>query len=192
MERQKIKILGIYPSVKNWGILKGEMNRFGKINFLSFVDEKFEYFNGLTVNNNYEMISRKISYLLDNNDSDFMMTETPFNKDINNCGEEAGIAMGILASKKMPLITTSSSSLILDLFGKSTFSQEESIEWAEELFSYLDWEKDKNGKLSYSIKNKILVRTVSSVMSGISSMDFQKQVLGYWDFEKKIKNIKKK
>ncbi|MET2951271.1 hypothetical protein ABXV18_24625 [Vibrio owensii] len=176
----RISVIGMDPSLSNWGFVKAEVDAdtkevFGKSLHLARTAAGK---NKKTVRKNSDDLTRARD-LADAIRSQVegaavAFVEVPVGSQSARAMASYGICIGLLASMQIPMIQVSPDEVKLAGAGKKTASKEEQIVWAVGEQPDLDWLTRKvKGELELTNTNEHLADALAAIYAGLKTEDFQ-------------------
>ncbi|CDT53475.1 conserved hypothetical protein [Vibrio coralliirubri] len=176
----KISVIGMDPSLSNWGFVKAEVDAdTKKVTGQSlYLQKTATGKNKKTVRKNSDDLSRArdladaIRSQIDGAAVAFV--EVPVGSQSARAMASYGICIGLLASMQIPMIQVSPDEVKLAGAGHKTASKEEQIVWAVADQPELKWLTRKvKGELQITNTNEHLADALAAIYAGLKTEDFQ-------------------
>lgn len=178
----KIKIVGIDPSLNNFGLAKVTLD----IESMTFaVDDlalvKTATENGRTVRKNSDDIRRaKLLHdgMIKACDGAFIaMVEVPVGSQSARAMASYGVCCGVLAACPIPMIQLNPTEVKLAGYGNKTATKHEMIEWATNKYPDANWlTQNRKGARCFIDANEHLADALGAIEAGIRTDQFRQLV----------------
>lgn len=177
-----LKVVGIDPSMRNFGFVKGTIdlnddNYALTIERLELVTTEIDKETKKVVRKNSDDLqrARKLHQAVQQfvGDANMVFAEIPVGSQSARAMASYGICLGVLASIKKPLVQLTPTEVKLAAVGDKNASKEDMIAWATSAYPDANWLRTKrNGVVSFSKNNEHLADAVATIHAGILSDQF--------------------
>lgn len=176
----KIKVAGIDPALKNFGIAKAFVDLDTlevEIDSLKLIQTERKVSKQVRQNSDDLRRATEISdeYRRYVKDCTVVFAEIPTGGQSADAVKSFGISIGLLAACPVPLIQVQPSETKLAAVGTKTASKAEMIEWAEEAYPNAPWLRRKSaGKLVMMNDNEHLADATAVIHAGLRTDEFKR------------------
>lgn len=180
-----MRILGIDPSLSNFGIVTGTLNHSHDFvpDDMTLVESKPDNKNKKVVRKNSDDLHR--AQTLTNGlkpyveQADIVMVEVPVGSQSARSMASYGICIGILSGIEKPMIQVTPTEVKLIATNSKTASKSDMIDWASNLHPQLPWlTRTVKGQTTLVAKNEHLADALAVVYAGMNTDLFQ-QLLAF-------------
>lgn len=179
----KIKVIGMDPSLSNWGFLKAEIDvDTNEVRGIGIdLAETKPGKDKKTVRKNSDDLRRAriLSDAVKDQCKDVAVAfvEVPVGSQSAAGMKSYGVCIGVLATLNIPMIQVSPDEVKLAGAGKKTSSKEEMINWAVVDQPLLNWyTRMYKGKVELMNKNEHVADALAAIYAGMKTEDFQSVV----------------
>lgn len=175
----KCRIIGIDPSLRNFGIAKATLN----LDTMKYVIDDLilirpEDEKGKTVRKNSDDLRRCIQlhegFLEACQGASFAIAEVPHGSQSARAMASYGMCVGVLAACPIPLIQVNASEVKRASVGNEKATKKQMIEWAMDEHPYAPWIMRKvKGMLEPVDANEHLADSVAAIEAGIRTQQFK-------------------
>lgn len=176
MQRKLVKVLGMDPSLSNWGLCLTQVDlqsrQIVSVDEVAVISPK--EFNNKQVRKNCQDIDRArqlnngiLPYVLD---AHVIFVEVPHGSKSARAMASYGICVGILACLSKPFFQVSERESKLCIFGKATASKDEMISWATTKWPDAPWARKRDGSLLGLVEHQ--ADALAAIESGLVSAPF--------------------
>lgn len=180
---KKIKILGLDPSLSNFGIVGVSLDidtlqlAVEKMDLVQTDPEKDKKLKKVVRKNSEDLERGRVLHEgLHSNANGFQLAiaEVPVGSQSSRAMASYGVCIGILASCPVPLIQVTPTEVKVAATGIKTATKEEMIEWATEKYPDAPWlTMGKGDKKRYLGKNEHLADALAAIHAGIKTDEFK-------------------
>lgn len=183
----KIKIIGMDPSMSNWGMCKATLDVVTMewtVDDLILIETESEAKKGV-IKQSDDLRRAKIvqeGMIEACSDASFAISEIPFCNPAGYAGANfnSGLVTGVLASCPIPLIQVFPSEVKQKATGVRSATKGEMIEWAMDRFPDAPWRmRTLKGKRVPTAANEHLADAVASINAGLDSQQLQQALAIY-------------
>lgn len=179
----KIKVIGMDPSLSNWGFFKAEIDvDTDEVRGIGIdLAETKPGANKKTVRKNSDDLRRAriLSEAVKRQCKDVAVAfvEVPVGSQSAAGMKSYGVCIGVLATLNIPMIQVSPDEVKLAGAGKKTSSKEDMIAWATKDQPDIDWYTRKiKGQVELMNKNEHVADALAAIYAGMHTEDFQSVV----------------
>lgn len=167
-------VLGLDPSLRNFAIVKGDLNidtnEFNPT-FAELVETSTTKTKRVRKNSDDLERARSISAALRNytDEATIIFAEIPVGSQSSRAMASYGISIGIISALARPLIQVTPSEVKIAATGDKNATKDEMIQWAYAMYPDLNWLK-RGGKLL--AKNEHIADSIAAIHAGLESEQF--------------------
>lgn len=172
----KISVVGLDPSLSNWGIVRAELDIDTlevSVDSMSLVETKPSAVKTVRKNSGDLLRARQLygGLMLATTGVAAAFCEVPVGSQSARAMASYGVCIGVLASCRVPLIELSPSEVKIAAVNHREAAKIEMIEWGVNKHPDAPWIRDREGKLLN--KNEHLADALASIYAGVRTPAFE-------------------
>lgn len=173
-----IKVVGLDPSFRNFGMAKGELNLTDgtfSLTEIALSETAPSAKKKVVRQNSVDLKDARIQHdalMAFVADAQLVFVEIPVGSQSANGMKSYGICVGILSALKKPLIQVTPTEVKM-VTGNKTASKAQMIKWATETYPEANWlTKTQKGKTSFIDKNEHIADSIAAIHAGCLTDEF--------------------